>query len=92
METTLPPYYNPSDGGAEKSGCLPCLLPQTGDKVVLTWKFRGIGDVACKHDTVAVTCKSPYTLVVQNVDKTDTAHTFSVRAARSPWGIFGFRV
>lgn len=51
---------------------------QTGDKIKLTWTFRGIGEDTCTHDGVAVDCTSPHTLIAQDVSTEDKKHDFVV--------------
>jgi hypothetical protein len=57
---------------------------EAGDKIVLNWKFRGIGSATCTHDGVAVAnaahgkCVSPLTINARDFGSEDTRHTVVV--------------
>ncbi|GBF90081.1 hypothetical protein Rsub_02789 [Raphidocelis subcapitata] len=57
---------------------------EAGDKIVLNWRFRGIGSATCTHDGAAVSnaprgkCVAPMTITAKDFGGEDTRHTVVV--------------
>jgi hypothetical protein len=57
---------------------------EAGDKIVLNWKFRGIGVATCTHDGMAVAnapgnkCAPPLTITARDIGADDTRHDVTV--------------
>ena len=77
--TTLSAISSTSHGKGERV--------EPGDKIVLTWRFRGVGAATCTHDGAAVSnapngkCVSPLTVVAKDFGKDDTRHAVRVTFA-----------
>jgi hypothetical protein len=60
---------------------------QPGDKIVLNWKFRGVGSATCTHDGMAVAnapsgrCSSPLTITAKDFGADETRHAVQVTFA-----------
>jgi hypothetical protein len=57
---------------------------EAGDKIVLNWRFRGIGSATCTHDGVSVAnapggkCVSPLSITAKDFGSEDTRHSVVV--------------
>jgi hypothetical protein len=57
---------------------------EAGDKIVLNWKFRGIGSATCTHDGMPASnaangkCVSPLTITAKDFGSEDTRHSVVV--------------